>query len=400
MRRIGAVVLGAVLCGLGAHASAQNGPPPAKVYVGEATMTPIEQKRRVTGELRAVRRSLLAAEHEGIVEQFDLHEGDSVEKGQIVAVHRDDLAKIEVTQTEAMVRAAEGDLAVELATLAHEKLDFESITELRKRGSASQSEFDQASTDVTAAEARVKRAQGDLAGRKAQLALARQQVEQLTVRAPFAGRIVDKRVELGEWVSKGDAVVQILSLAEIEAVIDVPEQLFEQVRNEKARVELRIAAADLTIVERVTAVVPDVDPLSRLFRVRIVLSNENELLRPGMAVIGYIATGVTEPTLTVPKDAVIRDNAGEFVYFNAGGFSAPARVTSLFGIGDRVAVRSLGLPPGAQVVIEGNERMFPGQPLIILNAPQEGAPDITDAGESPSDEQAATGERAPDGQGG
>jgi len=404
IKRLGFIVLGVVAGGLAADAAAQGGPPPAKVVVGEATMMPIEQKRRVTGELRAVRRSLLAAEHEGIVELFDLREGDSVEEGQVVAVLRDDLAKIAVTQAEAVVVAAEGALAVEQATLANVKLDFERITELRAGGSASQSEFDHASTDVTSARARVKRAEGDLAGRRAQLALAKQQVEQLTVRAPFSGRIVEKRVEIGEWVDKGDAVARILSLDEIEAVVDVPEHLFEQVRSKNASVDLRIDAADVSVTERITAVVPDVDPLSRLFRVRITLANEDERLRPGMAVIGFISTGRTEPMLTVPKDAVLRDDAGEFVYFNAGGVSAPARVTTLFAVGDRVAIRSLSLPPGAQVVIEGNERMFPGQPLVILNGdphdPHEGTLGGV-PGERPSDgEQAAKNEPAPDEQGG
>ena len=403
-KRIGTLrllVTAAVAGVLVANAAAQNGPPPAKVILDEATMAPIEQKRRVTGELRAVRRSLLAAEQEGLVSLFDLREGDRVEEGQVIAVLRDELAEIAVTEAVAMVESAEGALSLELAELEQEKLDLERVTQLRERGSASQTEYDQAETAVHAAEARVTRAEGDLASRRAQLALAERRVEQLTVRAPYDGNLVEKRVDLGEWVSRGDPVAQVLSLNEIEAVIDVPEHLYEQLVGSEASVDLRIDAAGLSIVERVTAVVPDVDPLSRLFRVRITLDNRDTVLRPGMAVIGHVATGMTEPTLTVHKDAVIRDDAGEYVYFNAGGVSAPARVTSLFAVGDRVAVRSAGLPPGAMVVIEGNERMFPGQPLIVLNGggPPGGPPGSAPGAEG-GPEQAATSDEQPDGRGG
>ncbi len=116
---------------------------------------------------------------------------------------------------------------------------------------------------------------------------------------------------------------------------------------------------------------PEADRLSRLVPLRVVLPNEKELLRPGMSITGLVATGKSAPTVTVSKDGVLRDDAGEFLFFDAGGSAVPVRVRTRFGIGDRVAVEA-NLPPGANVIVQGNERLFPGQPVMVVGAPPAG----------------------------
>ena len=100
------------------------------------------------------------------------------------------------------------------------------------------------------------------------------------------------------------------------------------------------------------------------------------------------------------KDAVIRTDAGTIAYFDAGGVGAVLPVQLVFAVGDRYVIREAGgWNPGMRVVVEGNERLFPGQPLNIVND----AP----AGDAPgADEMAENGERggppagAPSGRGG
>jgi multidrug efflux pump subunit AcrA (membrane-fusion protein) len=143
------------------------------------------------------------------------------------------------------------------------------------------------------------------------------------------------------------------------------------------------------IVTPVTRIIPSGNPTSHMFRVRIALDNSQRMFSPGMSATAMIPTGSSGETLTVHRDAIVRQPAGEIVYFDAGGVAAMARVRSLFGVGDRVAISSEQLPPTAKVVIEGNERLFPGQPLNIVGegpAPrraergQEGAGEGAEAG--------------------
>ena len=80
-----------------------------------------------------------------------------------------------------------------------------------------------------------------------------------------------------------------------------------------------------------------------------------------------VPTGKKEALLTVSKDAILRNAAGEYVYINSGGVAAVAPIERRFAVGNRVVIRSPMVREGVQVVVEGNERMFPGQPLVILN---------------------------------
>jgi len=357
------------------HAFAQQKeePRPALVVVDEARLDQVEQKRRVTGELRTTRRSLLATEREGLVDRFDVEEGDHLDAGEVVVVLRDPLAQIAVDGAEADARAAEGTLAVEQAVLEDQKLDLARVESLTAKGSATAAELDSASAEVAAGEGRVARAEAELASSRAALDRARRRLEQLTVRSPFAGSIIAKHTELGQWLATGDPVVELIALDSIEAWIDVPERLADRLSDEGVTVDLRIEALDRDITARVTTLVPQIDPLSRLFPVRVTLDNTDGRLKPGMGVVGYVSTGHLEPTLTIHKDAIRRDDAGEFVYYNADGIALPARVTTLFAVGDRLAIRSATIKPGMQIVVEGNERLYPSQPLTIQSDRSDGA---------------------------
>lgn len=87
-----------------------------------------------------------------------------------------------------------------------------------------------------------------------------------------------------------------------------------------------------------------------------------------MTVVGLVPTGEPKEAMTISKDAVLRNETGNFVYFDGGGVAAIAPIRVEYAVGDRVVVQSDVLRPGMQVIVEGNERLFPSQPLMIQNA--------------------------------
>jgi len=349
----------------------QGGPPPAQVYVDRAQMMEVETRRETTGDLRPVRRAVVASREEGRVAAFDLREGQRVEEGDVLARLDDDLLRYEVDRASAQVASDEGRIEERRAELENARRDLERLEDLSDRGSARPVELDDARTQTARIAAQLAQAEADLAVARAELARADRRLRDLTIRAPFDGRVVSTMTELGEWISSGGPVAELIAVDELEVWLDVPETALELIRASDAKLMVRVDALGVEIEAPVAAIIPDVDPLSRLFPVRLAIDNADERLAPGMSVTGLTPTGVRGNVLTVHGDAVRVDDLGEYVYYDRGGAAGVARVRTLYRVGDRVVVRPGAIEAGDRVVVEGNERLFPGQPLTILG---EGSP--------------------------
>lgn len=350
-----------------AEAQPGGGPPPANVELDPIRLEVVELWREITGEIRSLRRSTLAAEEAGLVLDLLVEEGDTIEEGSVIARLDDTVPAIEVAEAEADVLARRGEIAERQTMLAQRERDLTRVRQLVDRSSASGTELEDAEWGVELAKARLAQSDGALKADLAILDRAKDRLSKMVVRAPFQGRIVAKRSERGQWVERGGGIVEIISLDLIEARIDVPEFVVKRLDAPDATVRIAITALDEEIESRITQIIPDADRLSRLFPVRIVLPNPEGRIRPGMSVTALVPIGREEVALTVHKDAILRDDAGEYVYFNAGGVAAVARIERLFATRDRVAVRTPSLGPGLSAVVKGNERLFPGQPLTVLN---------------------------------
>lgn len=361
---------------------AQNGPPPANVTIGEVRSETLVRRRAVTGEIRSRLTSNLASQVEGLLLELNVEEGDLVTKGQVIAKIDDTRAQIEVDRAQADVEFAQAVISQRQVEHDNAQRDLDRVEELNRLGSAGVSQLDEARTLVASRSALLAQAQADLASAEGDLALARRELTDMTIEAPFNGRVVRKASEVGQWVGRGDDIVTIVSLDTLEARIDIPEDVYAAVNTTMStheKIEMRLPALGLgtgqEIYGEVITILPSADTLSRLFPVRIAVENASGKLRPGMSLNAMVPTNSSEQYITVHKDAIVRTPTGEVVYFSNDGVSAIAPIERLFAIGERMAVRSPVLKAGMSVVTSGNERMFPGQPLNILEAPK--GPDIS-----------------------
>ena len=363
----------ALLAVLAPTASAQQGPPPANVVLDEVRSENAEQWREVTGSLRALQRATVAAEVEARVLSVALRAGESVERGGLLAKQDPTLLKLAVDGARAELDARKAAVADAQAGLEKAERDLPRARRLFEADRAvAEQVFDDARTTEARARAGLEVAKAEEQRAAAALAEAREQLDDATIRAPFAGTVVARLAEDGEWLRVGDPVVELVTADRLEAWLDIPERYLQRLHQLNDRVQLRLPALGTVLSAPVTAIVPLADELARTVQVRVAVP-ETQDLAPGMSVIGLVPTGQRETTLTVPEDAVLRDDAGEFVYFDGGGRAVVARVETLFAVGDRVAVRSSSLRPGAKVVVEGNQRLFPGQPLNAVGAAPSGS---------------------------
>lgn len=350
-------------------AMAQGGPPPVLVVLDAARMETVEVWREVTGELRAMKRAAIASRQPGLVVELNVEEGQRLEAGQLVAKLDSAMAMLEASEKRSEADAKAGIVKVREAELQKAQRDWARYEGLVGKESVSSAEIDIARTGPLLAAARLEEAKGDLASARAAVSVADQMVSEMTLTAPFNGYVVRKRADIGEWVDKGGAVAEVVSLEQLEARLNVPESLVPSLLEMSkgtaggASARIRFLGLGLEVEGTVDAVWAEADVLSRLVPVRVKLANPDGLFRPGMSIVGLVrAAGTTEPRLTVSKDAILRDDAGEFVYFSAGGTAVVARVRSRYAVGDRVVVDAT-LPPGAELVVRGNERLRPGATL-------------------------------------
>lgn len=398
-------------------AIAQNGPPPANVIIAPVVRETVERWRNVTGELVARRRSVLAAEQAGLIVRLGVEVGDAVEQGQIIASLDTQLKELDIERLRAMVETRQAAVLVRKNQRDFAARDLERIESSAAERSIPPTELDQFRTRLNETEAQLVEAQAELRTAEAAILLAERELEKMHIRAPFTGRVASKRAEVGQWAAVGEPIVEIIDMQSIEARLDVPERYATRLRsapqnnanaarnntnqlnpeqNNAAAITrvnndptfsivLQLPAFDEEQVSRIVAIAPQADPLSRLIGVRTTVNNPDETIKPGMRVTGSVPSGELEPHILLPKDAILRDDAGTFVYAAIPGppasaptgnnsgpptptFQAlPMRVEIIFATGSRVAIRSASISPGMFVVIEGNERLFPTQPLNILN---------------------------------
>lgn len=340
------------------------GQPVAKVRLDPVRMENLEQRRQVTGELRPTQRAHVASEVAGRVVTLSVEVGDEIKVGQEIARLDDRIAGLEVMRREADVKNYEAVVAEREAQLEQAQRDLDIYVGMGS--GATTSEVDRARTDVAAATARVSGARAELDIARAELDIAREQQADHVVLAPFAGQVVARSTEVGEWVAIGATVVELLALDEVDAMIDVPQKYISRVSSEGVEVVIRVDALDREFTAPVAAVIATGDRLSRSFPVRVRLQNPDHALRPGMSIIGLVPTGEAAEVLTIHKDALLRRSTGAFVYTVVEGRSSMAPVEVLFSHGERVAITSPALRAGSSVVVEGNEYIFPGQPVREL----------------------------------
>lgn len=363
-RRVAAWMVCAAAPGLAAVPALARMGDPAAVTVDAVRLESVQQHRRVTGELRAVRSSRVATREAGLVIEMSVREGTRVRAGDVLARLDDSLLQLELKRAEANAAAAAGIVDERDATLSWRERELELYTQSARRGAANVKEVLDAESTTTIARARVLQARRLVGVAEARVELLRKRLSDMVVRAPFDGIVLARGAELGEWVGEGDDLAQLVSIGEIEAWLDIPQRYFGAVTERRIEVMISIDATRVTAGSENMRVIPRVDRRSRSFVVVVTLDDHDGALTPGMSLTAWVPTGGRTDRLTVSKDAVLRNDAGAFVYVARGGKAVPATVQVRFPVADRVVIESSGLHAGDLVVVEGNERLFPGALIL------------------------------------
>jgi RND family efflux transporter MFP subunit len=369
-------LLGLVLLGVAANpATAQDddagmgGPPPTPVNVVEVRAERVQAHRAVTGELRTAKRSNVASLEGGRVTQLLVREGDVVRAGDTLATLDDRRLVLQRQRIESDVLVKKAVLAEREAQLDQAMRDEAKLRRMLDDASATENEYADAVTTRVGAQARCDQARAEIIFAEAELALIRQRIEDATIVAPFNATVVRRHTEIGEWIGEGEAVVELIARDRLEAWLDVPERFSRTITGDGVRLLVEIVATDER-VEGEPRIIWQVDTTARSFSAVVDIDEAGRALAPGMSVRAWVPTGVEEELLLVPRDALMQNEAGFFVYIvrqgtmGMGEVAMPTTVRVAFPYRDSVAVHPGAIQPGDRVVVEGNERLFPMAPVI------------------------------------
>lgn len=320
------------------------------------------------GSLRAERGADLSAEVDGTVDTIEFRSGESVKAGQLLVRLRsaDELAHLESLRANAAL--AEINYKRDKA-----QFDAEAIS--------------QAQVDTDAA---------TLRSAKAQVAEQQALADKKFIRAPFAGQLGIRAVDLGQYLAAGTKIVTLQQLDPIFVDFSLPQQSLSQLRVGQKISAVCDSFPQKSFAGEITALDPQVDTDTRNIRIRAALKNPERKLLPGMFANVRVEVGAAERYLTLPQTAIAYNPYGATVYLVGPAGAAPAAaapgdaakpaagppppapgaliVTQVFVTtgatrGDQVAILK-GLKEGDEVVTSGQIKLRNGAQVTVNNSVQ------------------------------
>ena len=383
-RRVG-VWLIAMLAGIAAVAPAAAQEPPAAVHVDAVIEEPLAQTTPVVGRLVTRQSGSVAAQVAGAVEDVYVDVGDRVTEGTLLAQIDTSRLLAELQLRQAQVE--EGAAALEAARASEElaNQDLARLQGLRASAAFSQARYDDAVQEVARVVGLRAEAEAALARYQSSATLASIDYDDATVRAPYTGVVTARRVSRGEYVTVGATMFSMINDTELEVEAAVPSN---RVAGMMPGTEVFFRLDDGTEHQAtVRAALPDEDSLTRTRTVRLTptFGDMDKPLAENQSVVVFIPIGEARLVVTVHKDAVVAGPMGDSVFVVEDGIANPRPVVLGEAAGTRFAVLS-GLAPGELVVVRGNERLRPGQPVSFgqPEGPPQAAPPQSDGDEQGS----------------
>lgn len=439
LSRVAAVstLLGFLIGSAAQPAVAQTGPAP--VSVAPAIEQEVSLGRTFVGTVVPLRISTIGSAVDGRVVALLVEEGDRVGKDQPLAQLRTNTLEIQLASARAELQLREQELAElengsrpqEIEQARARLAGFKALMEywnskldrtrdLFERGTATEEELEEVVSSSTKAaqdyreakaalelteegprQERIEQARARVSAQQEEIRRLEDLLKKHTLRAPFDGYVVTEHTELGQWVSEGDPVVEIVELDRVDIEVPVLEDFVRSVEvGMPARVEIG-ALPGQVFTGQVALVVPRADVRSRSFPVKVRVDNQRTrgsvLLKAGMFARVTFAVGGSAMAVLVPKDALVLGGETRVVFAFEPDPDDPKqgrvrRVPVELGVasGEFIQVKA-ALNPGEQVVVEGNERLRPGQEVQVTRTLGTDTEPLKAAGPPPAPTQAAPG---------
>ncbi len=320
--------------------SLSNGNKNKKTNVRLKEIEPGSLKIQTTyvGSLLPNQRVLMRSQIDGVIENIDFEEGDKITKEKRLI----DISTKEL-QLKLKIAIADSNLA-EVNIKRDEKLASSNLI--------SSSQLDQTRTRAESA-----RLNKELAGISLKKSL---------ISSPLDGTIKTRHVKVGEFVRKGDKLVEILDLSRVIVKVNIPElEILEIKIGQKVEIALYIME-DIIFSGEVKNIGLEADSNNRTFPVEIHVSNSERMLRPGMLARATFTKSIEDQQIVIPRHTILEKELGRVVYVFDKGKVFQRDI--LVGLSQRDQVQVIkGLKKGEMIVVEGHNKLSDGEEVNVVN---------------------------------
>jgi membrane fusion protein (multidrug efflux system) len=320
---------------------------PQTVATIKAPSTAWQPSMNAVGSLVAINGADISAEVAGIVDTIKFQSGDNVPAGALLVTLRPNNDNAVLAQLQ--------------ATAQLDRVNYQRDVKQLKADAVSQATVDSDQAALQSAVAQVQAQQALMAEKE--------------IKAPFAGTLGIRQVDVGQYLAAGTEIVTLQQLNPLFVDFYVPQQALAQIKiGQKISVAID-AFPEQNFPGTISAINSAIDAATRTVQVRATLNNDNLLLRPGMFATVNIPVGQAEQYITLPQTAITYNPYGDTVYTVAPGTGADGKQELIAQQkfvqigdtrGDQVAVTK-GISAGDEVVTAGQLKLRNGVSVIVNN---------------------------------
>lgn len=326
-----------------------EGPPPANVVVAKVVQQEVADNQSVLGILYYERTSDVSTEVGGLVNAIEVSQGDKVKKGELLVSLNTEILDSEISLTKN--RTEQIGLRIENARKNYERLE-----KIYKQSGVSEKVYDDALFTFRDAEMEQQLMRDSL-----QKLLIQKRRSRIV--APFDGIILSKDVDAGAWVQQGKKLVAIGSSTDLFVRAPVAEDLLQFIEIGE-KVSVTINAFDKKVEGHIVNIDPVADVKTKNVFLKINIP-PLPLVAQNMSASVYVSSSAKRKLSVFSRAALVKFQGKDFIYTIKEGKAAILPVNIVAYMGDRVGVDNPYIVPGMVVVVEGNERLRPDQPVIV-----------------------------------
>lgn len=344
-----AILLGFVvmtkLAQFGSDGEAGAGPPPETVSTFVVEPQVWERGIDAVGTVEPIQGVVLENEVAGVVRSINFKNGEAVRENDV-------LLQLDISVEQAQLRAAKADLSLA-------EVEFKRNQRLRESGNIPQSQLDRAVAELERAEAEVENIEAI--------------IDRKTIRAPFDGRTGIRRINVGQFLATGTPIVTLQSYDRVYINFNLPQKKLGQIDTGLMIEVSSDSFAGERFSGKVTAISPQIDPVTRSVEIQGTIVNSGDKLRSGLFVRVRIKLPEDDDVLAVPATAILYAPYGNSVYRVVDSEEAASgkRVDQSFvrigrRLGDFVAIED-GLKKGDVIVSAGAFKLRNKAPVRVNN---------------------------------